>query len=292
MKLINLLLGSGIFINASALNLSSHWNANEIRHATAQLQLEIDRTRIELDKRTAELDVALQELGRFRNVTLTLATQTGFSAELSLLPFGEAGWDPNIPFIDLPKWILDRNGVIILNGKAEVTPDAGVLFSLTPDQRQAIQNVYRAYEERVQEIERACFKPTDQHIAEFADRPEPKLSFRLHSFTNEMENLLSEWQEELGRIAGPTRAKLLTEHIRRPRDSLASIMVIGNSLPWPNRGAEEHLTILFRTRSDGRPAWAFHVRSGENNGSNSGPASRIPERWRHLITEEMLQLPE
>ena len=63
---------------------------------------------------------------------------------------------------------------------------------------------------------------------------------------------------------------------------------------WFDRGMfEMHIDISKGIGANGRENWEVRYKSDRpESGSGSGPQLRIPDRFRHLLTPEMLVLPE
>jgi len=118
-------------------------------------------------------------------------------------------------------------------------------------------------------------------------------NFVLLAFPNESLALREQWREELFRLVGETRGPLL-DLLIRTRMHIAQRLRLGLDDPrirmdppvdWLHWGTEELIVEILPG-----PRIQFRTSSPPGLSGSFGPVrpDRIPTRWRHLLTPEML----
>ena len=122
-------------------------------------------------------------------------------------------------------------------------------------------------------------------------RIEPnKNRFLLGAFPEEAEALRGEWSENLKELLGEGRGGLLDQLVRAPRFRTAApgefCMPEDADLDWVRCNADEMaIEVNPVTRSV-----QFHSKLEDGERGSFGPYNpdRVPQRWRHLLTREMV----
>ncbi len=174
----------------------------------------------------------------------------------------------------------------------ELSPEAAALFGLSADDQSAVVELYNAMKTRFQQLEREHF-----------ERVEPgKNRFVLRAFPEKSAALKSEWGEKLTQLLGSGRGEMLDESIRTgitafhlmKREAMRRDrrMFFDSGPTWLHRGtAETRLDITTGVDRNGRPTLSIeHQTEGGGRGSGGVPGGQVPERWRHLLTPDVLGL--
>ena len=207
-------------------------------------------------------------------------------------------WEDGAPYVDLPKDLLRSFNIVALTDEDEISPTAKALFGLSDVEHQAATGLYAALKDQFEQIERANLVRTKPTGYRFVVRAFPKLA----------KDLQLEWRQKLSQIVGTNRAELLDASIRNtsgPRFSRLAkrnfnMAVAHQKGPsWLDRGsAEIRIDLVVDKGNDGeltiqRVEWntddgqqgKLSIRPG------TGGLKAMPERWRHLITPEILTMP-
>jgi hypothetical protein len=207
-----------------------------------------------------------------------------------------ARWDNQSPFVDLPKSLIKSLQIAGLAPEGGLSPEAVTLFGLNPEEEKAISALYDQIRLRFEQMEREHFS-----------RVEPgKNSFVVRAFPEKSAALRREWTEKLQDLVGQGRGELLDESIRTPispwnemrraraLDAKAHLRFIyDRGKDWLHRGAAEvHMDVSQGNPGrDGQPTYRIEYRTeaeGGERGSWGGREDQIPERWRHLLTPDIL----
>ena len=206
-------------------------------------------------------------------------------------------WDDTVPFCDFPKSLIKSLQVSGLTPDEELSPEAAALFGLTEGDQKTVSDLYSEMKTRFEKLERAHFERTQPG----------RNSFVLKAFPEESAALKREWAEKLKRLVGQTRGEMLDQSIRTgitpfhlmKRDAKAEAMrrdsrrLFDSGPTWLHRGtAETRLDVTTGVDGNGRPTLSidYHTEGG-GRGSGGVPGGQVPERWRHLLTPDMLGLP-
>lgn len=210
----------------------------------------------------------------------------------------DSRWDDAATFIDIPKTMIHSIRIPGLTVEGEISPEAITLFGLAPSESDAVHSLYHQMKARFEQLERAHFV-----------RVEPgKGRFVLKAFPEKSADMQREWIDRLKELIGPTRAKLLDESIRSPispmrfmrrggpafRDPIRDLSLRGPD--WLHRGtAGVRVNISAGQEGrDGRPTLRleYETQGGAGDrGTWNGPQDQLPERWRHLLTPDLLGVP-
>lgn len=205
-------------------------------------------------------------------------------------------WDDNAPYVDLPKSLIPTLGVAGLEDDDSISPEAVALCDLTSSEQEEVRRLYAAMKERFARLE----------VAHFERATSGKQSFILCAFPEDAMALQREWAEELNALLGETRGQFLDLLIRAP---------VTPSLHWKRRQAridgrmgppidEIHLDWLHSgmaevrleiSNSSGGTSGGLSANlkfySSTDKNLTGGSRGHIPERWRHLLTAEILGAP-
>jgi hypothetical protein len=205
-------------------------------------------------------------------------------------------WDEQILFYDLPKTQINSMQVAGLTDEYEISPEAVALYGLSDSDRKAVITLYHDLRVRFENIERAHFERTKPGENKFV----------LRAFPEKAAVLQGEWSEKLSQLLGRNRAEFLDESIRTPlirHPMMRRMMRRGGHVPlglrhlrfgdrgpdWLHRGTEEiRIDVTFENGPDGQPKQRIR-QEGEPGGTSITPRGQIPERWRHLLTSDMLE---
>jgi hypothetical protein len=142
------------------------------------------------------------------------------------------------------------------------------------------------------------------------ERTKPtEYSFVIRAFPDQAKALQAEWLQKLGQTVGTNRSSLLDGAIQTPlqpflrqrakqnRDDFIRMNEKGPS--WLTRGmTETRIDLTVDKGADGKPVierieWKSEGGGSGNTGvaPGAGGMKRIPERWRHLITPDILTTP-
>ena len=300
MKLNSILLGLGILGSAAAIAALEHRATRHSRNDTARLLEESEAKRMAIraiqdqaEEARRELNERSEQVAALEQLTTARASVTGSEP----LPLRDAAWQPDVPYIDLPKSNLKGIQTLVLDADDEITTEASALYALTDEERSAVRDLYRTMKARYEQLERDHLVQTNLHTARAASQPGEKVSFVILPFPDEADALKTEWREKLQQFVGATRAELIAERVTNS-PHMQLMMRRGNSskrndyMRLFTRGQNwlsphprvTHIT-FFGGSETSLPG--YYTESG-SGGTPRGDKWQIPERWRHLITEDML----
>ena len=267
----NLLLGAGIFAAAIGLTAWQLRLAANLREETSQLQdqlhdVETRATAVQTEVKSAQERRAAMDRSLASILGPTPDSPALVPNEPLARPMGELDWRAGARYIDVPKELLKSIRIQIVGDNGELTQGAADLFGLTPTDRVAADELYKKTTVQFQNLERAHFEPTQEHID--GTRGGEKFSFLLHPFPEESDALKQSWQETLARSIGKERAAMVADALR---NTPLGLFRRGDS--WITRGTEEtHITIsiLPSTGRNGAPNRAYSYTRGRGSGSGSG----------------------
>jgi hypothetical protein len=198
-----------------------------------------------------------------------------------------AKWENGSPFVDVPKGAIKLFRISGLNVDQEVSDEAVILFGLTASERQGIDELFKKMKARFEQLERSHFERTNTAAN----------SFVIRAFPDQAKALQEEWTRKLGGIVGIPRAALLDETIRTPSAfrfrrgvPMFDGMRRADGPDWLHRGmAETQLDVSMNTGPNGQPAIQRIQWTTQGGERGSAGGATIPERWRHLLTPDMLK---
>lgn len=196
-------------------------------------------------------------------------------------------WDESASHIDLRKSLLRSVGFAAIAPDGKLTDDARVLCEMTDSEVNAVQNLYAALNERCLKLEIENFEPI----------PSEKGKYLIRAFPEANAELCREWTKQLKELLGKERAEFLDQMIRtmpsvhaRMSMSMRGIDRIRAGINWVEAGTNVVVMELVASNIRGQ---SIEVRYGPKEGS--GPTGtfgiredRVPNRWRHLLTPEVL----
>jgi hypothetical protein len=151
-----------------------------------------------------------------------------------------------------------------------LNPDAATLLGMTPEQRDAVDQVTRETIGRYQELERRHVSTSDQHAEELSGFRQAQATFKVAAFPEEGEALKGEWITRLNAVLGADRAQHLVQM----------------SAQWINSDlgdfGEAERTITIREDANSGGFSDKNTKGYRYSQGTGGPAS-IPAGWRHLI---------
>ena len=187
------------------------------------------------------------------------------------------GWDNLVPYVDLPKSSVGSFRILAVTPWGVVTREAAVLLGLTSEERVSVRDLYAEMRVRVEQLEKKHFEPTDAL----------RQSFVLHPFPEERAALQAEWREKLAGKIGATRAGLF-DHAVRNLNNPENIWT--STLYWQELGLGQiRINVTVKRSRDGTFTQLFEYQNefGKRGSINSDPGY-VADRWRHLISPEML----
>ena len=202
-------------------------------------------------------------------------------------------WDETGSFLDLPKSLVGSFRIPGQYGLGEISPEAVMLYGLSPQERESIRILYNQMKARLEKLE-------SDHL----DRPDAmRSSFVLRPFPEENALLQREWMQKLKEIIGATRAELLDKAMRVPvtvatvargrgagGPALDLRTIVNRGPEWLVRGTNTlRIDVTFQKAADGSQSQQIEYQEGNGRGTMRGKAGDVPERWRHLLTPEMLR---
>jgi len=213
----------------------------------------------------------------------------------------ERTWQDGAAYVDLPKRLIKSFQIAGLTVDDEVSPEARALFGLTDAEARAVAELYAEMRKRFEQVEVSHLertKPTEYH-------------FVLRAFPDQAKALQSEWLQKLGQTVGTNRAELVDGAIRIPiqprftkrgmQNHNDFIRMHEKGPSWLARGmAETEIDLTVDKGADGQPIiQRLEYRSGGEGGGRgnigvapgAGGLKKLPERWRHLITPDILTMP-
>ena len=236
------------------------------------------------------------------------------------------GWDDRVDYVDLPKALIPElsipalfnadlpyqrpNGTMTVDngaGPDEISPEAISFFGLAASERQGILDLFKEMNGRFKELERVHFQRVAPNANEFVIR----------AFPGEMAGLKQWWMDELGAMLGTNRAALIanaflvssgygTSQLSRravpeTKEAFDGSFILSEqdmkrrqSPDWRRDGINDIFISVTRTPSpNGVIYQRFSIQGGAvgRNGGYVQVVGNIPERVRHLLTQEMIDLP-
>jgi hypothetical protein len=200
-------------------------------------------------------------------------------------------WSDVSEYIDLPKAVVRALKVPGLTDEEEISPEAIALLGLTTNEVNAVTQLYREMKARFEQLERANFV-----------RPDPKqTSFILRAFPEQTAALKREWLTDLKDLMGASRAELLDQFVRTPvsifmrgvhRGIERELRGMDAGPRWFDRGLfEMRIEVQTKIGANGQEIRELRYKSDRpEGGSIGGPRLNIPNRFRHLLTPEMLDV--
>ena len=205
-------------------------------------------------------------------------------------------WDDKSPFVDLRKTLIKSLQVPGLTPDGGISPEAMTLFGLKAEEEKAVHALYDEMKVRFEQLERTHFTRTQP----------AKNSFVIRAFPEQSATLRQEWMEKLKDLVGRSRGELLDHSIRtapspfqlmrRSDRPMFDRVFLSSGPDWLHRGAAEvHLDVSTTNPGrDGQPTYRIEYRTqgeGGARGSFGGRPDQFPERWRHLLTPDVLGTP-
>ncbi|HYE33012.1 MAG TPA: hypothetical protein VEH27_16415 [Methylomirabilota bacterium] len=174
----------------------------------------LDRQKAEL----AEQVAALRETNRAGSINL--AAHTG---ELRLLlerkpvqhavwnepPAQWPAWEPDSPFIWVPKTQIDHLAFDIFDGSGRILPQFTNLFALTRRQTEALNRELRDIVEQYSALELRHAHPTNSHLPGIDPSQGPALTIEVPEFAQEAEPLKVQFDQALRKNLGQQRAEMM-----------------------------------------------------------------------------------
>jgi RNA polymerase sigma factor (sigma-70 family) len=229
---------------------------------------------------TNETDAAVSE-GAIRPILAT--TESSWTAGSILRE--RVLWDAGSPFVEIPKEVIQLLGIAGLAADEQLSPETVELCEMTSLEVDAVQSLYAGMRSRLIGIEQQHFKRDAKDRNRFVMEPFPEDIASLHR----------EWRAKLVELLGEGRGGLVDQLIRTPTRNMRVLSQMRDDPPvdWlrPDSAGIE-IEILTKPVQDGVAGKSveYHSRSPEGTRGTFGPlrAGRIPKRWQHLLTSEIL----
>ena len=304
---------------ATALTIWQRNQATATVAETARVSTELAGAEAILRSQDQEIAVAGESAASAQAELVALARPQEELPSWKSVPLGEANWETDASFVDVPKWVLNRIQVTGLSfesqrpedrgrgigpaldsANAQVGPEAAVLLGLTESERAVVRENYLRAKSSFEQIERERFARTDVPLARAARLPGEKASFIIPPFPEEQEALKLEWEQNLERTLGRTRAALIATYATafnpaRPGSIASTSNALSSALSphplsdWLRLATNEtRITVVFAPpqTNNGKVVLGqtnFHYATGTGD---SGASSL--NRWPHLLTLEVL----
>lgn len=202
--------------------------------------------------------------------------------------FTHVPWDELSGFVELSKARLAELRIQTLTLEGELAPEAAQLYALSADEHRSVTGLFREMDERMKMLELAHFDRVG-----ITGR-----TLILRAFPDEKGELEQEWLRRLGKLVGPTRARILDLSMKRPPPMeirRGHDMELGMQLQeagpcWLGRGSSS-----LEFNIEGNPGGRWYVRYRSTGGDGkSGSFSgnwghQPPQQFRHLLTREVLE---
>jgi hypothetical protein len=171
----------------------------------------------------------------------------------------------------------------------QISPEAAAVLGLSTNDIRSVNQLYLQAKLRLEQLERGNFV-----------RPNPKkTSYILRAFPEEASALRRGWLTSLTELIGADRAGLLDQFIRIPlpltdvrtREDIERHIRRTQAGPrWFDRGLfEMRIDVQRVVGASGREGLTIRYQSDRPEGGEvGGSLSDLPERFRHLLTSDML----
>jgi hypothetical protein len=201
-----------------------------------------------------------------------------------------AKWNDASEYVDLPKAVFRALKVPGLTDHEEISPEAIALLGLATNDVYAVNQLYGQMKLRFEQLEHGNLV-----------KPNPKkTSFILRAFPEKAAGLKREWLTNLTELIGAGRADLLDQFIRTPLslplgdfERRRHMMEMDAGPRWFDRGQfEMRIEVEKKIGANGREALTIRYESDRpESGDIGGSLQNLPDRFRHLLTPDMLDEP-
>ena len=196
MKPITLLIASAVL---GAIMALATWQRNQTlvtRGEIARVSVEISNVQARLDTKAQQI-AAVRESGRsVQSEVAALARPQEEVPAWRSMPLGEAGWERDDSFVDIPKRVLKNLRVAgflfdseTFHGpltapatNAHVGPEATVLLGLSDSEREVLRGTYLEMYNRFEQLQKSRLTRTDVPVAESEPQPGERVSFVIQPF--------------------------------------------------------------------------------------------------------------
>jgi hypothetical protein len=202
--------------------------------------------------------------------------------------FTHAHWDELSGFVELSKARLAELQIQTFTLEGELAPGAAQLYGLSPDEQRSVTVLFREMDARMKKLELAHFE---------------RLGFTgktliLRAFPEKKAELEQEWLRRLGKLVGPSRARILDQSMKRPPPmelrrghDMELAMQLQTAGPcWLRRGTN---SIEFNIEGNPGGHWDVRYRSngadGESGNFSGKWGHEPPQQFRHLLAPEVLE---
>lgn len=268
---------------------------HEQRHAVTRLAAQVDVTRQQADEARQRLEALREEVEaerRHRDATVAQVAALGRDLAAAeavtgadprwLFPPPELpDWNPESPYVWLPKGLLPRLPVQPLGKDGALTPQMAEMLAVEPGRLAVLNRTLRRLVAEFRTQEAAHARITEEHLPGIASAEGEKRTIVVEPLPELSADLRGQFEAALQRELGPQRAALLQE-------TAAGWMQ--DQLGWtdntPGAPPPQPRTFSAARRPDG--SFQIAIQSGRGWMSISGPntlGDNIPPHLRHLFAE-------
>lgn len=201
---------------AGGFGTAGHMQLKESRQALAQLRQGVEAQRGEkaaVEKRVAALREANRDMkiavdfqaGQVREV---LASQPPQSPVWADPPAEWPAWEPQSPFIWVPKDVVNQLSMELFSNGGELLPAFAHTVALKPEQVQGVNREVKAIVAEYSRLERAHTYVTNSHLAGINTEAAPAITIRVDEFGPEAEQLKQRFDWALRSNLGDQRAEM------------------------------------------------------------------------------------
>ena len=301
-----LVVASGIVV-AAWIFFASAGTRSEVAGISAKVAAQ------RAEEQAIQLRIA-QLQGTADNLRAQLDHEPGSAlVSVSALPLGDARWNMGLPYVDLPKSFLQWAQLDSFSFDGELRSSVGSLLGISPTQADAVREIYDRIQHRSEEIDRARFQPTEEHLPDALPLAGRKLSFVIERLPAEIAALKLDAARGFASVLGETRAEFLARssppklsistsagmdpiqrqaEMKRRADAAASPS-------WLKYNWETNVTSRITIVIDQQPEQKVPIYgSGGGNGNSlmhlsgnlDGIKLSFPDVWSKFLTQEMLNL--
>ena len=275
-----LLLGAG-----AGLALSQLRDAAQTRVESARLNRDLESVQARLAETQAAAAAqrielrALQAQVEEARPAPPAAPAPAAARAIALLPNGGAPWLAESNYVDLPKKFLSRISFAAVSSDGQgISVEAAALLDMSEEEREQGSELIRQAAQELYQLEKSRLEPSEQAASGVKSEYGAKISFRLRADPEATAKVTGRLKEQLEDTLGPERGSLLLSRVTSNQAGRIFEAVEDDT----------YLTFTARRLPEGAITHGFFTSTKRGSSSNTGGDLRIPPRWQHLITPDML----